>query len=180
MVGFTFGSAPSVDAHVEAIRWEFRRKIWMLFHLHDAGIRGGNLYKLYCCYLRSRMEYMSAAYHSMLLKGHAETLEKLHRFALRVCFGSGEDIRSVMSELGIETLVARRMRRVDSFAAKAAANPRFSHWFPLRNELGMELRHREKIAEDKTKTERRFNGPLAYIRRRANVLGLCPAGTRKT
>ena len=31
LVGFTFGSAPSVDAHVEAILCEFRRKIWMLY-----------------------------------------------------------------------------------------------------------------------------------------------------
>ena len=39
------------------------------------------------------MEYMSVVYPPMLLKGHAETLEKLHRFALRVCFGEAVDIR---------------------------------------------------------------------------------------
>ena len=155
LVGFTFGAAPTVDAHVEYICWEFRKKIWMLFHLHESGIRGSNLYKLYCCYIRSRMEYMSAAYHPMLLKGHRESLEKLQRFALRICFGDQQDIRATMATMGIETLEARRTRRVDSFVAKAAANPRFSHWFPLRGERAQEQEaHRGGQNQDGTKIQR--------------------------
>ena len=64
-------------------------KVWLLFHLHEAGIKGVNLFRLYCVYIRSRIEYLSAAYHSILLAGQAEALERLHRYAVRVCFGFG-------------------------------------------------------------------------------------------
>lgn len=53
LVGFTFGTTPGVSAHVQTIGAMFRRKVWMLFHLNEAGIRGYNLYKLYCCFIRS-------------------------------------------------------------------------------------------------------------------------------
>lgn len=110
----------------------------------------------------------------MLLKGHRESFEKLQRFALRVCFGEDPDIRAMMATLGIKTLEARRTRRVNYFVTK----PCFAHWFPPRNEPGIGLRNRRLIAEDRTRTERRFNGPLAYFKRRANDLGLSPAAGR--
>ena len=172
LVGFTFGSSPTAEAHVLSIREEYRRKVWFLFHLREAGIRGTNLYKLYCCYLWSRIEYLSAAYHSMLLKGQAESLERLHRYALRVCFGFAGDIRETMVQLSIASLKERRERRLDAFIAKAARNPRFRHWFPLQPEGNMGLRNRRCIEETRCKTQRRFNGPIAHLRRRANELGI--------
>ena len=174
LVGFTFGSSPTAEAHVVAITEDFRVKVWFLFHLRNCGIRGMNLYRLYCCYLRSRIEYLSAAYHSMLLKGQGDQLERLHRYSLRLCFGFEGDITETMANLCIETLGERRQRRVDSFISKAAGNPRFGHWFPLRPDEQMNLRNRRKIQEIRSKTERRHNGPLAYLRRRANDLGITP------
>ena len=35
LVGFTFGSSPTAEAHVVAIREEFRVKVWFLFHLRN-------------------------------------------------------------------------------------------------------------------------------------------------
>ena len=174
LVGFTFGSSPTIEAHVTSIREEYRVKVWFLFHLRESGIKGMNLYRLYCCYLRSRIEYLSAAYHSMLLKGQAEALERLHHYSLRLCFGFDGDIEARMTELNIETLRERQLRRSDSFIAKVATNPRFSHWFPAREEGPMRLRNRREILEVRSKTERRHNGPIAYIRRRANELGIVP------
>ena len=139
--------------------------------INDAGIRGQNLYKLYCCYIRSCIEYLSPVYHSMLHKGQEETLEKLHRFALRVCFGTKRKIRDVMEERAIEPLHVRRQRRVDSFVAKAVvANPRFSHWFPRSPGTAMDLNRRREFAEVRSRTTRRLR--LKYLKRRANELGL--------
>ena len=166
LVGFTFGDVPGVGAHVDAIREEYRRKIWMLFHLREAGIRGWNLFRLYCCYIRSRIEYLSVAYHSMLLKGQAEALEKLHRYAVGVCFGFEVSTRITMADMNIEPLSERRLRRVDAFASKVASNPRFSHWFPIREEGPMLLRNRRVVLETRSRTERRHNGPICYLRRR--------------
>ena len=168
LVGFTFGSDLSVSAHVDTIREDYRVKIWFLFHLREAGIKHMSLYKLYCCYLRSRIEYLSAAYHSMLLKGQSEALERLHR----VCFGFHNDIRDLMAERSIETLEDRRARRSDRFISKASRNPRFGHWFPPRPTQPIALRKRREIQETRSRTSRRHNGPLAYLKRRANELGL--------
>ena len=174
LVGFTFGPSPSAAYHVEAIREEYRRKVWMLFHLHESGIRGQKLFKLYCCYIWSRIEYLSPAYHSMLLAGQAEALERLHRYAVRVCFGFDIDVGALMRERGIEPLSVRRERRVDSFICKAANNPRFGHWFPLRDAGPRDLRNTRKIQEIRSRTTRRHNGPMAYKRRRANELNIVP------
>ena len=149
LVGFTFSSSPTAEAHIIAIREEYRRKVWFLFHLREAGVKGINLYKLYYCYIRSRIEYLSAAYLSMLLKGQSGALERLHRHALRVCFGFIGDIRATMAYLAIDTLQERRERRSDAFITKAARNPRFQHWFPLRPVMGMQLRRRREIEEVK-------------------------------
>ena len=59
LVGLTFGSSPGAGAHVEAIGEKYRKKKWMLYHLRDAGFTGDHLYKLYCCYVRSMIEYCS-------------------------------------------------------------------------------------------------------------------------
>ena len=176
LVGFTFGETPNASAHVTSIKISYRRKVWFLSHLRLAGIKGYNLYKLHCCYICSIIEYLSPVFHPMLLKGQAEDLEKLHRHAVRVCFGQEGDIQVVIRDLGIDTLVTRRQRRMDSFIRKAASNPRFIHWFPLQGEINMELRRRRMIAEIRSKTERRHHGPIAYMRRRANELGILPGG----
>ena len=84
LVGFVFEASPGTSAHIDRIKDTFRRKVWSLFFLRDAGIKGQRLYKLYFEYIRSMMEYASPVFHYMLLKGQAEDLERLYRYALRV------------------------------------------------------------------------------------------------
>ena len=76
-----------------------------------------------------------------------------------------------MDERKIEKLSVRRQRRTGAFVAKTAANPRFQHWFPRREGVGRDLRTRRGIQEIRSATTRQHNGPMAYIRRRANELG---------
>ena len=83
LVGFNFGTAPNASSHVATIREKFRLKIWMLYHLRRAGFKDRTLYRLYCCYLRTVIEYCSVVYHSLLTKAHAEDLERIHRQAIR-------------------------------------------------------------------------------------------------
>ena len=63
LVGFTFGDTPSAGLHVESIEEQYKRKKWMLYHLRDAGLKGRQLYRLYCCYVRSSFEYCSPGCH---------------------------------------------------------------------------------------------------------------------
>ena len=180
LVGFTFGSDPGVGAHVSAIVKKFKRKVWMLYHLRDAGFRGRQLYCLYCCYVRTIIEYCSVVYHSMLGAGQETMLEGLHRLAIKICFGFDVPTDETMAENGIESLRDRRIRRCDSFLKKAIRNPMFEHWFPPKDGTRRNLRRRREIQESRATTNRKFNSPLEYLRRRANELGLEAPGNTAT
>ena len=173
LVGFTFGSTPGVGEHVVSVESKMKRKIWMLYKLREAGFKGMQLYKLYCCYLRSIIEYCSVVYHSLLTRGQSWDLERLQRLALRICFGNAKDTDDIMLDNDIASLEERRKRRCDVFLRKAINHPRFgTKWFQPRRGEPMNLRNRRAIEETRSRTNRRFNSPLAFLRRRANELGL--------
>ena len=175
LVGFTFGTTPDAGAHVSAVERQYRAKKWLLYHLKEAGFKGKDLFRLYCCYVRSMIEYCSPVYHPLLNAGQSQTLERLHRHAVRVCFGYEVPVEETMQRENIETLEARRQRRTDNFVRKAICNRRFAgSWFPPREGEERRLRARRMIQEVQANTERRFRSPLAYMRRRANDLGLLP------
>ena len=175
LVGFTFGDQPGAGPHVDSIREAYAKKKWLLFHLRDAGFGGEALYKLYCCYVRSVIEYCSVAYHSLLTSEQSEALERIQRHALRVCFGCQAPINEVMQEYAIDTLGERRRRRCDAFIQKNVRNPRFGPvWFPPREGDRGGLRERREIQEGRATTTRRFNSPLSFLRRRANEMGVEP------
>ena len=173
LVGFVFGSVPNAGPHIESIIEMYKRKKWMLYHLRSAGIKGRQLYRLYCCYVRSSIEYCSVVYHAMLNGGQEEQLEGIQRHALRICFGATVSMDELMAENTIETLKARRERRCDAFIRKAWANPRFGpRWFPMREAVPWDIRRRREVREPIAATQRRYNLPLAFMQRRANDLRL--------
>ena len=97
----------------------------------------------------------------------------MHRLAVRICIGFDQDVEVIMRDRGIETLRERCVRRCDTFIQKAYANPRFrTTWFPGRQADEAGLRNRRHIFETRAATNRYFNAPLSFIRRRANELGL--------
>ena len=67
---------------------------------------------------------------------------------------------------GVSTHWQRRIELCDKFAAKAAANPAFERWFPLRQ--ARSGRHAEQYHELPSRTDRLFNSPLFNFRRRLN------------
>ena len=173
LVGFHFHSKPEAGAHVEELRVKFRKKIWMLYHLRESGIRGKDLFRLYCCYVRAILEYSVPVFHSLLTRSQAETLEKMNRLAVRICYGFDTPVETTMALHGIETLEERRVRRCDGFLRKAFANPMFAdRWFRQRPTGGPSLRSRRGTAETRASTTRYHNAPLSFLRRRANELGL--------
>lgn len=95
----------------------------MLYNLRREGFKGRQLYHLYCCYLRSVVEYCLAVYQALHNKGQEAALEKLHRHAIRICYCFDVWVEEVMEANCFETLRDRRVRRCDTFIRKAAANP---------------------------------------------------------
>ena len=166
LVGFTFGEEPGAGAHVATIEEAFRRKKWMLHNLRDAGFRGKDLFRLYCCYVRLMMEYCSPVLHPMLTGGQKRRLESLNRHAVRACFGYDAPVKETMMENG--------QRRFDAFVRKSAASERFGPlWFPVREEDRHRLRARREIVETRAATRQLFMSPLAAMRR-DNELGIIP------
>ena len=131
LLGFTFGRKPDAGAHVDYISEQYQRKKWMLYHLRDAGFKGARLFRLYCCYVRSGMEYCSVVYNLLLNRGQGEQLERLQRHAVPVCFGYSSLVEEIMESKAIQSLGDRRIRRCDKFITKAMASERFrDSWFP--------------------------------------------------
>lgn len=173
LVGFTFGNTPGAACNVEGIKDRYRRKVWMLYHWRRSDLKGNQLFKLYCCQVRSIIEYCSAVCHSLLTKGDSEELEKLHRNAIRICYGFNPPIGQTMLTHGIESLETTRTRRCDNLIRKVATNPRFHRrWFPARPSVPQTLRHRREIVETRAATQRRYVSPLPFMRRRANEMGI--------
>lgn len=109
----------------------------MLYNLRKVDFKRKQLYRLYCCYLRTFIEYCTAVYHALLNRGQEETPEKLHRHAIRICYRFDGDKKEVMAENNIETLRNKRVRRCNVFIRKAFAIPVFSlRWFKPRPECG--------------------------------------------
>ena len=173
LVGFTFGNRPGAGEHVKAIEDKVQSKIWMLYKLRNAGFKGDNLFKLYCCYLRSIIEYCSVVYHPMLTGGQCWDLERLQRLAVRICYGNASSTNEFMASNAISTLEERRARRCDKFLRNNFNHTRFgTTWFPPRLGERRDLRRRRAVKETRANTLRRFNSPLAFLKRRANDMEL--------
>ena len=172
LVGFVFGRDPDVSAHVAHLIDKFRVKVWLLFRLREAGIKEDRLFRLYCAYIRSILEYCSPVYHPMLNKGQAETLERLQRHAARICYGTETPIRQIMEEKGIESMEERRLVRVDKFIQKTVEDPRFGPaWYSPALD-GRNLKERRVFLERAMRTVRWFNSPRNFFVRRANRMGI--------
>ena len=173
LVGFNFGRTPDVSTHIASIKEAYRKMVWMLYHLRLAGMKGRKLCQIYCAFVRSVIKYCSALYHSMLSRGEAKALERLHRHVLRVCWGTAEEIRDVMLREGLESLEMWRNRRVDSFIKKSWEMPGLRNkWFPLAPCNGHDLRRPRRVSKVRAKTTRRFKSSLLSMKRRANEIEL--------
>ena len=107
------------------------------------------------------------SYHPMLTDEQDQAVERLQAQALKNIYGYRDSYAVMRKKAGVTTHRARRIELCDKFAEKAVANPRFGHeWFPERT--GRSGRHGERYKELPARTDRLFNSPLYYYRRRLN------------
>ena len=171
LLGFYFSGEPNASRHVQEIKKKFRARYWSLVHLRRANIKGQHLFRLYTLFVRPVIEFCSIVYHSLLTKQQDLELERLQRKVIRLCFGYNCDVESVGKREGIETLSERRVCSVDRFIVKNYMNERFSSkWFPRKQHIRHDIRKQKKFEEFKTNTDRFYNSPLNYMRRRINFL----------
>ena len=129
ILGFHFSSKPNMNAQVESIRKKMTARTWILTHLRHRGFSEADLVKVYKSCILPLHDYCSSVYHSSLTKMQTNLLERQQARALKAIFGYEHSYRSLLETAEMETLHARRTRRAETFALKAA-NGRHRHWFP--------------------------------------------------
>ena len=168
ILGFTFGSQPSPEAHVSKVESKFRAKIWSLRFLKRAKIKNEDIKDIYCSVLRPSIDYCTPTYHPMLSQDQSERLERLQMRALKTIYGWDIPYSRLLEMSGVSSLADRRIKLVDDFAQKTAKNPRFSTWFPRSVQTGHDTRQTHIYHEEFSRTERYKNSPVFYMRRRLN------------
>ena len=166
VLGFHMDSRPSVHAHVQALRVRMRDTMWVLRHLKRAGFTEGELATVYRTVVRPVLDYCATIYHPMLTDEQDQAVERLQAQSLKCIYGYKDSYATMREKAGVTTHRARRIELCDKFAAKAACNPRFESWFPLRK--GRSGRRSEEYQELPARTDRLFNSPLYYYHRRLN------------
>ena len=171
ILGFTFGSKPNVQAHVDALVYKFRSRLWALRHLRRSGMCQADLLFVYLSVLRPVLDFAVPAYHSLLTQTQSDKLEGLQCRALKIVYNCDLSYNAALTKSSITTLSERRRILVENFAIKASKNPRFADgWFPLRTNNKYDTRNQKKYIEFPATTERLRNSPLHYMRRVLNGL----------
>ena len=165
VLGFHLDSRPTVHAHVAALQSRMRETAWVLRHLKLAGFTEDELATVYRTVVRPILDYCAVVYHPMLTDEQDQMVERLQARALKNIYGYKDSYEEMRRKAGVTTHRARRIELCDKFAQKAAANPRFS-WFPART--ARSGRHGECCQEFQARTDRLYNSPMYYYRRRLN------------
>ena len=171
-LGFHFSKRPCAKEHVRQTALKFRKRLWFLRHLKKAGVSHDDLVlHVYRCFLLPIIDFSSPVYHSLLTLDQSSTLERLQSSALKTIFGWHKPYSQLVSDLKIETVSERRQRLTDNFILKTAENPRYSErWFPLKPRSEHFLRSEKPYEEKFARTNRLYNAPIYYYRRRLNEL----------
>ena len=169
ILGFTFGTDPTPEAHVREVERKFKSKLWSLRFLKSSRIPVNDIKDLYCIMIRPSIEYCAATYHSMLTRDQSSRLENLQARALRTIYGWDLSYSKARERAGIGTLEERREKITDEFAMKASRNNRLSRWFPTAEQTGHDTRNSPRYKEEYARTDRYRNSPIFYMRRRLNA-----------
>ena len=82
ILGFTFGTTPSVKPLVMTIRRKFRQRLWTLYNLKKQGFTQEELVRVYKTYFRPVVDYLDVVHHSLLTDEMDEELDRLQNWAL--------------------------------------------------------------------------------------------------
>ena len=172
-LGFYFSSKATLDSHLQHMRTKVRGRYWIIRHLKKAKVPEKDLILLYKCFILPLIDYASVVYHSMLTLEQAKMIENLQSFALKLIFGTKKKYSEILeeNEPTITCVFDRRQKLVDQFILKTLDNENYSEeWFPKKSFSDQNLRTHLYYREDFARTDRLFNSPIFYYRRRLNEI----------
>jgi hypothetical protein len=168
ILGFHFTSTPDASEQVKHIVRSFYKKVWVIVNLKRAGWHSQMVCRVYKTAILPVIEYLSPIYHSLLTVAQQNTLEGLHKRALKMIFGWDLSYEQLLATAGLETLYDRRLQRTTRFALKCEANERFRIKWLKENCSERKTRHTNQYLEPKTKTVREDRNPVNYLTRLIN------------
>ena len=167
MLGFNFGNTPSVQPQLDYLIRKASKRYFLLLHYKRSGIPTDKLKDIYCAITRSVIEYSSVVYHSQLNTGQSNELEKIQKRCLRVIYGYEHQYQDLPTMSGLPSLEDRRTKAFQKFARNTLENPKYSHWFPAKNQT-RDTRSVAKFKEEKAIGNRLYNSPVFAMRRFLN------------
>ena len=119
-----------------------------MLRYYSSFMKGDDLKKLYCGFVRSVIEYSSVTYGPLLTKYQSNDLENIQKRCLKCLYGYDKSYTELLSLSGLSTLEERRNTALVKFAEKTLAIPSM----PLGSQ---KILHRGN----------RLNGTLNYLKK---------------
>ena len=108
-LGITLTTNLSWSPHISVCCNKTRKLIGLLYRRFYQHASSPTLLRLYCCFIRPHLEYASVVWNPSL-KGEIDQLERVQKFALRVCLKSWDtDYEDLLSISNLPSLQKRRM-----------------------------------------------------------------------
>ena len=117
--------------------------------------------------IRSVLEFSSVVYHSLIPKYLANLLEAIQKRTLKSIYGYELNYEELLQRSGLPRLGERRSGAFSKFAKKTSENPKYKHWFPLR-EQQRQTRSNNPYLEERATGDRLYKSPLFAMRRELN------------
>ena len=109
-LGVTLTSDMTWSSHISNVCIKSRKLVGLLYRRFYRNSSSHTLLKLYKSFIRPHLEYSSIVW-SPYLKGEVEALEKVQKFALRVCTKSWDsDYQDLLQRTSLTTLQTRRVQ----------------------------------------------------------------------
>ena len=167
MLGFKFGSTPSVQPQLDYLIRKASKRYFLLLHYKRAGLPTDRLKDVYCAITRSILEYSSVVYHSQLNIGQSNKLEWVQKRCLRAIYGYDHTYKELLLLSGLASLKDRRTIAFEKFATNISKNRKYVHWFPYRLPT-RNMRSTATYLEEKSVGNRLYNSPIFAMRRFLN------------
>ena len=161
ILGFKFGSSPSVKPHVDYMISKAQKRLWTIRHAKKSGMSENDLLKLFNSVIRPVLEYAAPVFHPMLNLGMRDSIERIQKRACKIIYGWNSDYDKLIDAGKIVTLEKRREKLTIDFALKCKNSARFGGWFEEKERTN--LRKSLSINEEFAKTERLKNSRLFYM-----------------
>ncbi len=128
-----------------------------------------HLEHIFKTFVRSRLEYASALWHSSLTVSNRNDLERIQKSAMKVIFKNDYlGYEKSLKSLKMEKLHDRRERLSLNFSKKCLKHEKFSDLFLRNLNNSTKIRNREEYYVNHSKTERFKNSSIPFLQRKLN------------